>query len=100
VDLHLVNYNRTELPPGPDGKPNLGAGIADEQPVPVGGVTADIALPAGATLRSLRFLTPEQADERVLQPTAIDGGRVRFQVPEFLVYGVVRIEFDPRSPTP
>ena len=33
IDLHFVNYNRTELPPGPDGQPSLGAGIADEKPL-------------------------------------------------------------------
>ncbi len=68
IDIHFVNYDRTELPPGPDGKPRLGAGIADEKPKPVAGIIADIALPEGATPRRIRFLTPEQADEVTLDP--------------------------------
>jgi hypothetical protein len=47
------------------------------------------------TLRSVRFLTPEQPEERVLDATVVDG-RVRFQLPEFLVYGVARVEMQPR----
>jgi hypothetical protein len=49
-------------------------------------------LPEGATLRSVRFLTPEQTKERTLLADVTSGG-VRFIVPEFLVYGVARIEF-------
>ena len=64
IDVHFVNYNRAELPPGPGGQPNLGAGIADERPVAVSGVMANVVLPEGATLRSVRFLTPEQTQER------------------------------------
>jgi len=95
IDVHFVNYNRTELPPGPDGKPNPGAGIADERPLAASGVAADVVLPAGATLRSVRFLAPESADERTLEAKVVDG-RVRFTLPEFLVYGVARIEFQTR----
>src|SRR5207253_6908756 len=53
IDLHFVNYNRTELPPLPDGKPNLGAGIQDEKPVAVSGVVATVVLPVGAALNSV-----------------------------------------------
>ena len=67
IDLHFVNYNRAELPPGPDGQPNLGAGIKDEKPLAVSGVVADVVLPEGATLRSVRFLTPEQEGEQTLE---------------------------------
>jgi hypothetical protein len=95
IDLHFVNYNRTELPPGPDGQPNLGAGLQDEKPVAVSGVVADVVLPPGATLRSVRFLTPEQPEERALEAKAAEG-RVRFLLPEFLVYGVARLELQPR----
>ena len=95
IDLHLVNYNRAELPPGPDGQPSLGAGIADEKPIAVSGLVADMALPEGATLRAIRFLTPESADELVVEPMESPRGRVRFTVPKFLVYGVVRIEYQP-----
>lgn len=95
IDLHLVNYNRTELPPGPDGQRPLGAGIADEKPLAVSGIIADMALPAGSVLRTIRFLTPESPEERVLPPMESSPGRVRFNVPEFLVYGVARIEYQP-----
>ena len=47
------------------------------------------------SLRSVRFLTPEQPEERTLDATVSDG-RVRFTLPEFLVYGVVRLELEPR----
>jgi hypothetical protein len=97
IDLHLVNYNRTELPPGPDGQRSLGAGIADEKPLAVSGLVADMALPEGATLRSIRFLTPERTDEQVVEPMESPPGRVRFTVPKFLVYCVVRIEYQPAS---
>jgi hypothetical protein len=93
IDLHLVNYNRIELPRGPDGQRGLGAGIADEKPLAVSGLVADMALPDGATLRTIRLLTPERPDEQAVEPMRSAKGRVRFTVPEFLVYGVVRIQF-------
>ncbi len=95
IDLHFVNYNRTEPPRGPDGKPSPGAGIRDEKPLPATGIVADFALPAGMTLKSVRFLTPERAEERTLDATVAEG-RVRFALPEFLVYGVARVELEPQ----
>ena len=53
-------------------------------------------LPPGGALRSVRFLTPEQVEERTLE-TKVADGRVRFILPEFLVYGVARIEFQSRQ---
>jgi hypothetical protein len=91
IDLHFVNYNRAELPPGPNGQPSAGAGIADEKPLAVSRIVAAVALPEGARLRSVRFLTPESAAERTLE-ARVTNGRVRFVLPEFLVYGVARIE--------
>jgi hypothetical protein len=96
IDVHFVNYNRVELPTGPDGKPGLGVGIQDEKPLAVSGVSADVFLPEGASLRSVQFLSPEQAEPRTLAATVADG-RVRFILPEFLVYGVARIELRPRE---
>jgi hypothetical protein len=95
IDVHLVNYDRTEPPPGPDGRPSPGAGIADEKPRPVSGIVADVALPEGAALRAIRFLTPEQDGERTLEPIESRDGRVRYTIPTFLVYGVARIEYLP-----
>jgi hypothetical protein len=94
IDVHFVNYNRDELPPGPDGRPDPGSGLKDERPSAASGVVADLALPRGATLRSVKFLTPEQDGERRLEATTREGGRVRFDVPEFLVYGVARVELE------
>ena len=95
IDLHFVNYNRTEPPPGPDGKPSPGAGIRDDKPLAASGVVADVVLAPGTALRSVRFLTPEQPEERTLDATVSDG-RARFTLPEFLVYGVARLELEPR----
>jgi hypothetical protein len=100
IDLHFVNYNRIEPLPGADGRPSSGSGIQDEKPIAASGVSAEIRLPAGATLRSLQFLTPESDRARTIE-AKVDDGRARFAVPEFLVYAVVRIEFqtpEPRSP--
>ncbi|MHC5539879.1 hypothetical protein ACYOEI_16795, partial [Singulisphaera rosea] len=69
-------------------------GIADEKPLAVSGVTADVPLPAGATLRSVRFLTPEHTEGRLIDAKTVEG-RVRLEIPEFLVYGVARIEYQP-----
>ncbi len=93
LDIHLVNYDRDELPSGPDGKPNLGAGIEDEKPRAVRGAIADIVLLRGKTLRAVEFLTPEMKEVRALAVHVKDG-RARIEVPEFLVYGVVRLAFD------
>lgn len=95
IDVHFVNYNRTEPPPGADGKPSPGSGIKEEKPQPVSGIQADVLLPPGMTVRSVRFLTPEQQEERLLE-IRITGDRVRFALPEFLVYGVARLELQPR----
>ena len=86
LTLHLVNYNRTE----PPGKRSTGAGIKDEKPIAVGKIGADIVLPAGSKVRKVVFLTPEREDEMELKAER-KGERLRFVVPGFLVYGVVRI---------
>lgn len=93
IDLHLVNYDRDELPPQADGQPSLGAGISDERPRAVAGVIAEVALPAGATPRAITFLSPERAEPQRLEVGPVLDGRVRIVVPEFLVYAVVRIAF-------
>jgi hypothetical protein len=90
IDFHFVNYNRIEPPPGPDGLPSPGVGIEDEKPIAAAGVTADILLPEGATVASVRFLTPESNEAKTIA-AKVEDGRVRFAVPDFLVYGVVRI---------
>ncbi len=92
-DLHFVNYNRTELPAGPDGSRPVGSGIRDEQPlaVPASEVMVDWPLPAQRSLASIQFITPEESETATIAAT-VENGRVRFVLPRFLVYGVVRIQ--------
>jgi acetyl esterase/lipase len=86
--LHFVNYNRTE----PTKPKSPGRGIADEKPIPVQGVAADFLLPGGQKVFSVSALTPEQPEPAELKFTVQDG-RLRFAVPKFLVYSVVRVQF-------
>jgi len=90
LDLHLVNYNRTEPPRGGDGKPSAGGGLKDEKPIAVAGVKADVLLPAGLQVGRVEILVPERKE-----PVAVKfqrtGNRVQFEVPEFLVYCVIRL---------
>ncbi|MBL8792852.1 MAG: hypothetical protein JNM56_03010, partial [Planctomycetia bacterium] len=85
--LHFINYNRKEpMKPRDPGK-----GIADEQPIAVEGIKANFAVPAGTTASKAWFLSPE-APEPVRLEVEQERGRMRFTLPKFLVYGVVRIE--------
>jgi hypothetical protein len=43
------------------------------------------------SIRSAEFLTPEQTEPSPLT-CEVSGDRVRFTVPKFLVYGVVRLK--------
>ncbi len=88
-DIHFVNYNRK----APEEKEKKGL-IADENPIPVAGVTGDLAPPSGFSVTKVEWMTPESPDA---QPLAVDsaGGRARFSVPEFLVYGVARVHLGP-----
>jgi hypothetical protein len=90
IDLHFVNYNRSELPPFKDGKPNPGKGTADERPVACAGVGVDFALPPNFNPGAVEFITPEASTPRRL-PFEVSGGRLRFKTPEFLVYGIARL---------
>ena len=84
-DIHFVNYNRKE----PDEKHKTGF-IADENPIPVAGVKADLVSPAGYTIRKVEWMTPESPEAQEL-PLERSGNRVRFTAPEFLVYGLARV---------
>ncbi len=90
LNLHLVNYNRTEPPRGGDGKPSAGGGIKDEKPIAVTGVTADVLLPEGLEVGRVEVLVPEREAATKLEFSR-EGRRVRFSLPEFLVYCVVRL---------
>jgi hypothetical protein len=107
ITLHFVNYKREE----PADKRSRGGGIRDEKPVAAPPCQVDLKLPAdfgapgrwpgsarleeggrGAGLvRRVEFLTPEADQARALEFEQV-GARVRFRIPDFLVYGVVRVE--------
>ena len=87
LTLHFVNYNREEPPGG-----QRGAGIAEERPIPVKSIAADVIVPAGYRPTKVEALSPENPEPQELTFDAGDG-RVRFVVPEFLVYGMVRIHW-------
>ncbi len=86
IDYHFVNYNRVE----PEKKHSPGGGIVDEKPIAVAGFTADVVLPEGFTPKSVEFITPE-AEGATNVKFAQTGARLTFDVPGFLVYGVVRV---------
>lgn len=95
IDLHFVNYNRTEPPKTTDDQPSPGSGIVDERPIPISGVKVEMPeLLNGRKVATATFLTPEQADEMSLALDRKDG-RLRYEIPEFLVYAVVRLVFAP-----
>jgi hypothetical protein len=87
ITLHFVNYNRQE----PRDKANRGKGIADEKPIAVSGAEAGLQLPPGFKVQRVEFLTPESDQARNVEFRQI-GERLRFRVPDFLVYGVVRVQ--------
>lgn len=89
LTVHFVNYNRRE----PEGKHNAGRGIVDENPIPVNGLQADLLLPAGARVVKVAALTPEEPDPVALKVEHKDG-RLRFTMPQFLVYALARVELD------
>ncbi|MDA1213801.1 MAG: hypothetical protein O2955_14895 [Planctomycetota bacterium] len=86
IDVHLVNYNREE----PEDPKTSGTGTVDEKPIAVGGITVSLVLPEGAKVKRVEMITPEVAEAVSIDSTTANG-RVSFTVPEFLVYGVVRV---------
>jgi hypothetical protein len=86
VTLHFVNYNRTE----PKQPKSPGGGIKDEKPIAVEGVKADFVLPKGAKVKKVIVATPEEP-EGVEVKFEAKAGRVKFEMPKFLVYAIARI---------
>ncbi len=94
--VQLVNYNRIE----PRAPKSAGRGIADELPLAtVAAIPCSVIVPQGKRVIALNFSTPETPDPRPLdfqqagQTNAVSvKGDVEFSVPEFLVYGLIRIE--------
>ena len=86
ITLHFVNYNRTE----PAMARSPGSGIKDEKPVAAESVSADFVLPKDAKVKKVIVATPEEPDGVEVKHTVKDG-RVKFEVPKFLVYAIVRV---------
>jgi hypothetical protein len=86
VTLHFVNYNREE----PTDKKNRGKGIADEKPIPAPAFNVDFKLPNKFNAARVEFLTPEEEKDQKLEFKQ-EGDRLRFRIPQFLVYGVARV---------
>jgi hypothetical protein len=87
VTLHFVNYNREE----PRDKKNRGKGIADEKPIAAPAFDVDFKLPDDFKVARVEFLTPEQEQSEKLEFKQ-EGHRLHFRMPEFLVYGIARIQ--------
>jgi hypothetical protein len=90
LDVHFVNYNRDE----PKGERNAGSGIVDEKPIAVRGIKADVRIPAGYRVSRIEAITPEGTGPEPIKFES-KGGRVKFSMPEFLVYGVARLRLEP-----
>jgi len=86
ITLHFVNYNRQE----PADKKNRSSGAQDEKPIAAPACQTDLKLASRQRATRVEFLTPEAEPARALEFEQA-GGRLRFRVPEFLVYGVVRV---------
>jgi hypothetical protein len=87
ITLHFVNYNR-EVPAD---KKNPAHGIKNEKPIAVPLGEVDLKLDPKLRVRQIEFLTPEAEAAREVEFEQ-RGTRLGFRVPEFLVYGVVRIQ--------
>ena len=90
IAIHLVNYNREEPPRDGEGKPSAGKGLVDEKPISVEGVRVEFVLPASSHVDRVEFATPENPTPQKLESLTSEG-RVKFAVPRFDVYSVVRI---------
>jgi hypothetical protein len=88
LTLHFVNYNRAV----PTDKNNRGSGIKDEKPIAAPPFQPDLKLEAAVRIVRVEFLTPEAEQAQPLEFQQV-GERLRFRVPEFLVYGVVRVQW-------
>lgn len=90
--LHFVNYDRDE-PPKQDGKPSPGSGIRDEKPRPVRDIRADLVLPTQTRVVGIEAMSPEHPNP-IAVPFEATSGHLRFTVPEFLVYRLIRIQLE------
>ena len=84
LDIHFVNYNRTEPPKNKDGTPSTGRGIKDEQPIESPPITCDVVLPTG-----FRRADDRGDHARIARPASRHAftqtdGRVQFTSPNSL----------------
>ena len=94
LHLHLVNYNRTE----PVKPRSAGGGIHDEKPIAAEGI--HFTLTNSSPIRRARLLSPELAAPIRLQPRPDGTDRTRIEVPKFLVYAIIELDFeDEPNPT-
>jgi hypothetical protein len=93
ITLHFVNYNRHE----PAEPKSAGSGIVDEKPIAARGVAADLLLPPATRAVKVLAISPEWP-EPVECKIVNGGGRVKFEMPEFLVYGVARVMLAEQKP--
>ncbi|HEX5102725.1 MAG TPA: hypothetical protein VFV87_02880 [Pirellulaceae bacterium] len=91
LDIHFVNYNRTEPPKNKDGTPSTGRGIMDEQPIESPEIKCDVLLPKGFKAAIIEAITPESPDPQPISFTQSDR-RIQFTQPKFLVYSIARIK--------
>ncbi len=84
-DIHFVNYEQNE-----SGEKESTEETSESNPIPVLGVQADLATPAGFSVIRVEWITPESPDPQKLSISKIEH-RVRFTAPEFLAYGVARV---------
>lgn len=94
IDLHFVNYNRVEPPRGTNGTLPIEHGIENERPVAVSGIKAELLLPSDSRVSAVSFVGPESAESQQIE-SRMENGRLYFELPEFLVYGVARVELEP-----
>lgn len=103
LTLHLVNYNRTEParqrslkkdadPKNPEYeyKPSTGSGTIDEKPIAAPTSKIQLLVPAGVKLGDATAHSPEWDAPKKLT-TTVNRDVVTIEVPEFLVYCVVRL---------
>lgn len=98
VNLHFVNYNREELPPHKNGRPNPGKGPGDEKPISTDPIPVRYFLSHDdrKVVESIEVITPE--NEPVEIPFETKNNRVVFEVPSFPVYAIARLKLTHRNP--
>jgi hypothetical protein len=97
LDIHFVNYNRTEPPKNADGTPSTGRGIMDEKPIEAPAIACDFYLHRPFKATGIECITPESPDPQPITFTQSDQ-RIRFTLPKFLVYSIARIKLVESEP--